>query len=237
MPILAVEYLRYTKKEGIMKHLLFISMLIIGVTSSSISELYSQESNKVLLFIQDGSVDLEFMLKKEVGVMKDILEQSGFEVTIATVSGEPIVAGSIKLKPDLKLGDVSVTDYVGFILPCMAASDASGALLAIEAVTMVKNAAAEGKPVAAQLGSVLILARAGVLIDKKYAFADSEDLNANLSPDLKDCGGIYNGTGVIQDGNIITSGVCPYWARMSELQDGTQELSQTLIKVIKANTI
>jgi putative intracellular protease/amidase len=212
-------------------------MLIIGVASSSISELYSQESNKVLLFIRDGSVDLEFMLTNEVGVMKDILEQSGFEVTIATVSGEPIVAGSTKLKPNLKLGDVRITDYVGFILPCMAASDTLGAPIAIEAVAMVKKAAAEGKPVAAQLGSVLILAKAGVLMDKKYAFADSEDLNANLSPDLKDCGGIYNGTGVIQDGNIITSGICPFWARMNELQDGTQELSQTLVKVIKARTI
>ncbi len=220
-----------------MKHLLFLFMLVIGFTSSSIPELYSQESNKVLLFIQDGSADLEFMLKKEVGVMKDILEQSGFEVTIATVSGEPIVVGSTKLKPDLKLVDVSVTDYVGFILPCMAASDTSWALLPQEAVTMVKNAAAEGKPVAAQLGSVLILARAGVLIDKKYAFADLEVLNANKSPDLKNCGGIYSGTGVIQDGNIITSGVCPYWAKMNEVQDGTQELSQTLVKVIKASAI
>jgi len=220
-----------------MKHLLFLSMLVIGVISSSIPELYSQESNKVLLFIQDGSTDLEFMLEKEVGVMKDILEKSGFDVSIATVSGEPILAGSTRLKPDLKLVDVSVTDYVGFILPCMAASDTSGALFSQEAVTMVKNAAAEGKPVAAQLGSVLILARAGVLIDKKYAFADLEVLNANMPPDLKDCGGTFNGTGVIQDGNIITSGVCPYLAKMYELQDGTQELSQTLIKVIKARTI
>jgi len=218
-----------------MKHLLFLSLLILGVTSSSISELYSQESNKVLLFIRDGSIDLEFMLTKEAGAMKDILEQSGFEVTIATVSGEPIVAGSTNLKPNLKLGDVRVTDYVGFILPCMAVGDTLP--IAIEAVAMVKKAAAEGKPVAAQLGSVLILAKAGVLMGKKYAFADSEDLNVNLSPDLKGCGGIYNGTGVIQDGNIITSGVCPFWARMNELQDGTQELSQTLIKVIKARTI
>lgn len=217
-----------------MKHLLFLSMLIIGLASSSITELYSQESNKVLLFIRDGSIDLEYMLTKEVGVMKDVLEQSGFEVTMASKSGEPIVAGSIKLIPDLKLGDVKVSDYAGFILPCMAAADTPGAPLNTELVDMVKNASAEGKPVAAQLGSVLILANAGVLNGKKYAFADSETFNADVYPALKDCGGIYSGSGVIQDGNIITSGVCPHWAKMNELPDGTQELSQALVKDIKA---
>jgi len=211
---------------------LFLLLLSVIVFASC-----AEDTSKVLLFIPDGSVDLEFALTKEAGVMKDILEQSGFEVAVATVSGEPIVAGSTKLKPNLKLGDVRVTDYVGFILPCMAAADTLGAPPALEAVAMVKKAAQEGKPVAAQLGSVLILAKAGVLMGKKYAFADSEDLNANMLPYLKDSGGIYSGTGVIQDGNIITSGVCPYWARMNELQDGTQELSQALIKVIKARTI
>ena len=73
-------------------------------------------------------------------------------------------------------------------------------------------------------------------LGKKYAFADSEALNDDMLPYLKNSGGIYSGTGVIQDGNIITSGVCPYMARMNEVPDGTQELSQTLIKVIKAST-
>lgn len=219
-----------------MKHLLFLSMLILGLTSSSFSELYSQESNKVLLFIRDGSIDLEFMLAEEAGVMKDILEQSGFEVIIATGSGTPIEVGSTTLNPDVKLEDVQVDDYAGFILPCMATSDTIEPS-DMDIIQMVKKATKEGKPVAAQLGSVLLLAEAGVLKDKKYAFAESEEFNAGNIPLLVNCGGTYSGTGVIRDGNIITSGICPYWARMNELQDGTEELAQTLIKVIKASAI
>lgn len=219
-----------------MKHLLFLSMLIIGLAFSSNSELYSQDSNKVLLFIRDGSIDLEFMLKQEAGVMKDVLEKAGFEVAIATVSGEAIEVGSTRLIPDLKLSEVRVNDYVGFILPCMATSDTIGTS-DMQVVAMVKKAVKEGKPVAAQLGSVLILAKAGVLMDRKYAFAESENFNATMQPLLIDSGGTFNGTGIIQDGNIITSGICPYWARMNELQDGTQELSETLVKAIHATTI
>ena len=207
---------------------LFILLLLATVFTSC-----TQDTPKVLLYIRgDGlkSYDLELMLTKEVGVMKEILEQSGFEVAVASVSGEPIVAGSTSLKPDLKLDEVSIADYAGFILPCMADSGSP----VPEAVTMVKKAAAAGKPVAAQLGSVLTLANAGLLIGKKYAFLEEEDLNLEIFPDLK--GGVYSGTGIVQDGNIITSGVCPYYGREKGLQDGTQELTRTLIKVIKART-
>jgi putative intracellular protease/amidase len=209
-----------------MKQLILVLLSVIVFASCA------EDTSKVLLFIPDGSVDLEFALTKEAGVMKDILEQSGFEVAVATVSGEPIVAGSTNLEPNLKLDDVRVTDYVGFILPCMAVKDTLGT--PIEVVAMVKKAAAEDKPVAAQLGSVETLAKAGVLMGKKYAFAELEDFDANMFPEIRDCGGIYNGIGVIQDGNIITSGICPYWARKKELPDGTQELTRTLIKVINA---
>ncbi len=210
---------------------LFILLLLATVFTSC-----TKDTPKVLLIIRgDGlkSYDLELMLTKEVGVMKEILEQSGFEVAVATMSGDLISADSTQLEPDLKLDDVSIADYEGFILPCMADS---GSPAPEAVVTMVKKVAAAGKPVAAQLGSVLTLAKAGVLMGKKYAFFELEDFDANSFPDLKGCGGIYSGIGVIQDANIITSGVCPYWAREKGLQDGTQELTRTLIKVIKART-
>ena len=205
---------------------LFILLLLATVFTSC-----TKDTPKVLLFIRgDGlkSYDLELMLTKEVGVMKEILEQSGFEVAVASVSGEPIVAGSTSLKPDLKLDEVSIADYAGFILPCMADSGS----LAPEAVTMVKKAAAEGKPVAAQFGSVMILARAGVLMGKKYAYYTEVDVNK--LPEFK--GGVYSGTGVIQDGNIITSAICPFWAREKELQDGNEELTRALIEAISTKT-
>jgi protease I len=188
----------------------------------------AQDSQKVLLFMRDGSLDLEFMLTKEVGVMKEALEQSGFKVDVATLTGEPISTGSIRMKP-LKLGDVAVADYAGFILPCMASEDSPGTPIAAEAVAMVKNAAAAGKPVAAQLGSVRILAKAGLLRGTKYASVPV--LRFNERPDFE--GSIYAGNGIVQDGNIITSGVCPYMARRSGLKDGTEELIRALIDAIK----
>ena len=208
---------------------LFILLLLTTVFTSCV-----KDTPKVLLYIRgDGlkSYDLELMLTKEVAVMKEILEQSGFEVAVATVSGELIVADSTSLKPDLKLDEVNIADYAGFILPCMADSGS----VAPEAVTMVRKAAAEGKPVAAQLIPVAkVLAEAGLLIGKKYAFADEENVNASTFPVLKS--GVYSGTGIVEDGNIITSGVCPFLARMRGRQDGTPELTQTLIEAIRAST-
>ncbi len=85
---------------------------------------------------------------------------------------------------------------------------------------------------AAQTLSVADFAKAGVLIDKKYAFTIDPDVNEY--PDFK--GGIYSGEGVVQDGNIITSGTCPWKARKYGVPDGTRKLTQLFIETIRANT-
>ena len=126
--------------------------------------------------------------------------------------------------------DIEVADYAGFILPCMGVGDSLYTPVAPEAVSMVKKAAADGKPVAAQRGAVLILANAGVLEGKKYAF--KTDL-LYLSKDFKV--GVYSGTGVVRDGNIITSGVCPVAAKYYGLNEGTEELTRALIAAIQDN--
>ena len=207
-----------------MKRLLILSLLTISLTFASNSVLHSQESGKVLLFIRDGSLDLEFMLKEEVGVMKETLEEAGIKVDIATLTGEPISAGSVKLKPDLKLNDVSVLDYDGFILPCMATAGDDVAPIPDEVIILVKGAAS--KPIAAQTGSVQILAKAGLLKGKKYASTIKFD-----DPYFE--GSILTGSGVVKDGNIITSGVCPYMAKEADMEDGTHELTSALITAVK----
>jgi len=55
----------------------------------------AKNTPKVLLFIRDGPADLEYMLQKEVGVMKETLENSGFKVAIATLDGSTLSAGSV----------------------------------------------------------------------------------------------------------------------------------------------
>jgi putative intracellular protease/amidase len=210
-----------------MKKIFTLTLLTLVMAFMSISGLHSQESNKVLLIIRDGSPDLEFMLKEEVGVMKETLEAAGFKVDIATLTGEPISAGSVKLKPDLKLNDVSVRDYDGFILPCMATDPDVASPIPDEIIMLVKGVT--NKPIAAQLGAVQILAKAGLLKDKKYASAIEFDY-----PYFE--GSVLTGTGVVRDGYIITSGICPFMARRDEIKDGTEELANALVKAIKTGT-
>jgi hypothetical protein len=45
--------------------------------------------------------------------------------------------------------------------------------------------------------------------------------------------GIYDGTGVVQDGQVITSGTCPHQARPTGSPDGTAELTKKLIEAIQ----
>ena len=203
--------------------------LVVLLTLASCGK--GEEPPKVLLFIRTGSYDLEFMLAEEVGVMTELLEQSGFQVVVATLSGNPIEKDSTNLRPDLGLDDVIVADYAGFILPCMSVNYAYHPEAA---VAMVKTAAAEGKPVAAQHSSILTLAKAGLLVDKKFAFATSPPYTEDHFLSLKD--GIHSGTGVVQDGNMITSGLCPYEARDAGKQGGggTEELTRALIAAMEA---
>ena len=209
-----------------MKHLFLLLLSVTLFTSCG------KDSPKVLLFITDNSRDLEYMLTKEVIVMKEILEQSNFEVTVTTLSGEPISVDSVVIESDLKLGDVGIADYSGFIFPCMAPPWKKIHNLDPEVVAFVKKVSSKGKPMAAQTLSVADFAKAGVLVGKKYAFTIEPDLDEY--PDFK--GGIYSGEGVIQDGNIITSGTCPWKQREYGDPDGTRKLTQLLIKAIRAST-
>jgi putative intracellular protease/amidase len=182
----------------------------------------TQQRGKVLMLVNEAkSEDLELMLTKEVGVMKDLLQKAGFEVVVATASMQPLAAGSAKLNPDLKLSDVKVADYKGVIMPCMATSAAQ---IPPEGSAIIKEAVAKKKPLAAQTGSVMLLAQAGVLTGKKYALAKGW-------PAIE--GAIYSGDGIVQDGKIITSGICPYMAKTQGMTDGTAKLTEALIAELK----
>ena len=64
---------------------------------------------------------------------------------------------------------------------------------------------------------------------RKHAYYTEEWLETN--PELED--GIYSGNGVVKDGNIMTSGICPYIAREQGPKDGTEALTQALIAEMK----
>jgi putative intracellular protease/amidase len=217
-----------------MKRFIIVVTILVNMTAW-VALSHAEPKSRVLLIPREGnSRNLELMLTKEVGVMVGMLEKAGFEVEVANASGESIGSENVTLKPDLKLVDVKVADYAGFIMACMAVGIIPSPPQPPEAVGIVKQAAADGKPIAAQFGAVQILAEAGILKGKRYAFM-FDPLGARLGPnkDPRFADAIYSGTDVIQDGNIITSAICPYVGAMRNIPDGTVELTQKLIVELK----
>ena len=157
-----------------MKKIFIFVAIVVGMAacfSLLPAKASAEGAPKVLVIPREGySADIELMLNEEVRLMTRMLRRAGFVIKVATASGGTIVAPTRDLKPDMRLADVKKEDYVGFIMPCMAVGGIPGPPVAPEAVAIVKHAVAEGKPLAAQFGSVIILAQAGVLKGKKYAF-------------------------------------------------------------------
>lgn len=201
--------------------ILFLAAIITAILLVGCSDKprESLSEPKVLVFVRDGSYDTEYMLTHEVGVMLSMLDEAGILAVVATQSEDSYQDSEPSLKSDILLQDVNVSDYDGFLLPCMAAG--SPGSIDDDAIAMVAEAAAQKKPIAAQYGSVFTLAEAGLLNGKHYAF------ERDAFPE-----GIHDGTGVVQDGNIITSGTCSHKARSTGRPDGTPELTQKLIEAV-----
>jgi len=230
------------KQVFVLVMIIVVGVLLLPQYSLLQKEALSQTGSKVLLIPREGfSQDLDLMLTKEVGVMTSMLKDAGFEVVVASRSGMPIIGSSSTLKPDKRLDQVNLNDYAGVVLACMAVGGIPGPPIAPETIAIVQQAVAAGKPVTAQMGSVVILAHAGVLKGKKYTYPADPTMASPGNPvtDTKFVDAIYSGKGVIQDGVIITSGVCPYVEKFTKMQgmegyvDGTPELTRMLISSLK----
>ena len=160
--------------------------------------------------------------------MIDLLETSGLDVEVATLSGERISVDSLFIDPDCKLNEVILTEYEGYIFPCMAPPWDKIYEPNTEVVAFLKEAYKQGKPMASQTLSVADFAKAGILAGKKYAFTIDPD--PDEYPEFQ--GGVYSGEGVIQDGLIITSGTCPWKTREYGKPDGTPRLTELFVKAI-----
>jgi putative intracellular protease/amidase len=224
-------------REKMKKVVIFLTVVILAATGgiSVESQVYGQSHKKVLMFLREGySYDLDFMLKMEVGVMTKLLKEAGFQVDVATYSGQPVAGPTEKIEKVMKLSEIKLDDYMGIIIPCLNIMNVE---VAPETLAVVKKAHADGKPVAAALSSVTVLADAGLLKGKKYAFYRDplEPPETKKEPDPRSsvyAGAIYSGRGVVQDAKIITSGGCPASQRWRGVQDRTVELTQTFIAAI-----
>jgi putative intracellular protease/amidase len=212
------------------KNVIFLTVVIIVVTGviSLESQVYGQSIKKVLMFLRDGeSYDLDLMLKMEVGTMTMLLKKAGFQVDVASSSGQPLAGPHEKIEKVMRLSEIKLDDYMGIIIPCL---NIRKGTVTPEAVVVIKKALADGKPVAASMSAVTILAGADLLKGKKYAFFD--DPLKRQSPDLRFADAIYSGRAPVQDGKIITSGGCPASELYLGVQNRTLELTQTFIAAI-----
>ena len=222
------------KPRFVIVMLLILALAVPAAMLAQQSQASKQSGSKVLMIIREGyPADIDLTLKMEVGVMNLLLTQAGFHVDMASTSGQPIV-GSTKTIKVLRLSQINVGDYSGIIMPCMAVGWFPGPPVSPQAIEIVKKALADGKPVAAALAASSLLAEAGLLKGKRYAYI-WDPLKTNEKWKLTDAryeGGIYSGDGVVQDGKIITSGVCPVPASVLGKQDDTVQLTKAFIAAI-----
>ena len=212
---------------------IFAVMVILAGVISFSSQAFGQSGSKVLMIIREGrSYDPDLMIKMEVGTMMLLLKEAGFGVDVASLSGQDVSGCTQKIEKLLRLSEVKLDDYVGVIIPCMAISEA---IASPEMVTKVKDVLARGKLIAASNGGVTVLAKAGALKGRKFAFGrDPSDPQAKQYFDITDLEGTtYSGLGVVQDGKIITGGACPSSEANHGVQNRTFELTQTFIAAIK----
>jgi putative intracellular protease/amidase len=192
------------------------------------SQVYGQSAKKVLMFLRDGeSYDLDLMLKMEVGTMTMLLKKAGFQVDVASSSGQPLAGPHEKIEKVMRLSEIKLDDYRGIIIPCL---NIRKGTVTPETVGVIKKALGDGKPVAANMSAITILAGAELLKGKKYAFID--DPLKRKSPDLRYADAVYSGRAPVQDGKIITSGGCPATERYLGIQNRTLELTQMFIAAI-----
>jgi putative intracellular protease/amidase len=178
---------------------------------------FAKEPQTVILLIsRENGRNPELMLTKEVGVMVGMLKQAGFRVKVSAPSEREITGTTTSLKPDLKNSDVKVAESSAFVPPCMAQpTGAEG--VAPEFLKLVKQLAATGKPIAAEMSSIAILRKAGALEGKTVAAQNSHPP-------------------VVQDGNLVTNMICPYMAVEMGEKDAVGDLMQQFIKLLQAQT-
>jgi 4-methyl-5(b-hydroxyethyl)-thiazole monophosphate biosynthesis len=197
---------------------IFLFLLIASPTVSC--------AEKVLMILRHGSFDFKTMLEKEVLVMIKLIKEAGYTIVTASETGETLGYGGSSITPDAKLIDINLKDFAGVIIPCMSSGTAVSIAPAI-VVSTVQKAFDMSLPIAAGITGVVVLEKAGLLKGKKFAIEQSMQ---NQIPD-----GIYMGSGVVQDGNIITSGSSPIMPGAFG-DDGVEALTKAFLKLLKSKT-
>ncbi len=147
---------------------------------------------RVLVPVADGSEEMEMI------TIVDILRRADFDVTIASLTGEMIVASrGTKIVPDCSMEDAQARDFDLVVLPGgMPGADHLGKDTRVQEI--LKKTADDGHLVGAICAAPRVLAQAGLLDGKRATcypgFLDG--ISASVAS---------MGQAIERDGNVITS--------------------------------
>lgn len=144
---------------------------------------------KVMVTLADGFEDIEAMTPI------DVLRRAGIKVDMVGVVGSVITSkNGVRVMVDKKLADVNADDYDGVVLP---GGDPGYVNLGRTAkiIEILKRMNAQNKLIAAICAAPSVLAKAGVLDNKK----------ATIHPGMEKELPYPRGERVVVDGNVITS--------------------------------
>jgi len=140
---------------------------------------------------------------EEYFIPKQVLEMEGNKViTVSSQLGKAIGTYGGEVNIDMILEDIKINEFDAIIF-----AGGSGALAYLENKTcweIAKHAISNKKVLGAICIGPTILARAGVLLNKK-ATVWSSPLDKSAIKILKEGGAIFGDNQVVQDGNIITA--------------------------------
>jgi len=178
-------------KPKILSGLLFW-ILIAGVTWALAQGEVSGMKKVVMIIAQENFRD------EELFVPKEILEQNGIEVQIASTSLNP-AKGALggKAQVDILVRDIDMKNFTALIF--VGGSGAAQYWDDLLVHKLIKDALALERVVAAICIAPVTLAKAGILKGRRATVFSSE------AAQLKANGANYTGTGVEKDGKIITA--------------------------------
>lgn len=144
---------------------------------------------KILVPFAEGFEEIEAF------TIVDVLRRAGIKVDMVGVTGTMITgAHGVKVMVDKKLTDVKIDEYDGIVLP----GGSQGVVnlgRSASLIEMIKKLFTKEKLIAAICASPVILAKAGLLDNKK----------ATIYPGMESELPYPRGDRVVVDGNIITS--------------------------------
>ena len=208
------------------KSVLVLLLSIVGL-AIPLSSASAQDKPVVLMIARgadppQGEASLKIAIDKEVSAIISKLNALGYAVDVASDDGKDIIVQGSTLKVDKKLSDVEAANYVGVIVPCMVHVNVPP-----DAVKILQNMQSRNLPVAAQNGGVLVLDAAGLLKGRNYS----------ISPALKglvhEREAVLKDPGVVRDGEVVTSAICPNFSQATGMKDETDELVTTFAAMLK----